>query len=172
MMFYLAYGSNLNISQMSKRCPTATVFGRAELQNYRLSYKGSKTGSYLTIEKAPGHTVPVAVWEVKPKDEKALDRYEGFPIFYRKENLRIKVDRGRRGRKPIVDAFVYVMNGHKYGMPSEHYVKVCKVGYAEFGFNTKYLDEALMYTKEKLKAHKSEEWLWNAEGERWFTQFG
>ena len=151
MRYYVRYGSNLNISQMSMRCPTATVFGRAELEDYRLAYKGSKTGSYLTIDKAPGCKVPVAVWSVTAHDEEALDRYEGYPTFYRKENIRIKVDRGRRGRKPIVDAFVYIMNGRTYGLPSDHYVNVCKVGYSAFGFDTKYLTDAMKYTKKQIK---------------------
>ena len=169
---YLAYGSNLNVAQMSMRCPTATVFGRTELEDYRLAYKGSKTGSYLTIEKAPGCKVPVAVWSVTLRDEEALDRYEGHPTFYRKENIRIKVDRGRRGRKPIVDAFIYIMNGHGYGLPTSHYVKVCSVGYSQFGFDTKYLDEALEYTKEQIREQKSNPsgwWPWYAEYGRWFT---
>ncbi len=166
---YLAYGSNLNVAQMSMRCPTATVFGRAMLEDYRLAYKGSKTGSYLTIDKAPGCKVPVAVWSVTAHDEEALDRYEGFPTFYRKENIRIKVDRGRRGRKPVVDAFVYVMNGCEYGMPSDHYLNVCKVGCSEFGFDTRYIDEALRYTEHKMNKQINKRftsWLEKAGGKK------
>ena len=60
--FYLAYGSNLNIPQMQRRCPTAKIVGTAEIKDYELLFKGSKTGSYLTIEPKKGATVPVAVW--------------------------------------------------------------------------------------------------------------
>ena len=59
--FYLAYGSNLNIPQMQRRCPTAKIVGIAEIKDYELLFKGSKTGSYLTIEPKKGATVPVAV---------------------------------------------------------------------------------------------------------------
>ena len=48
--FYLAYGSNLNVKQMQFRCPDARIVGTAEISNYQLLFKGSKTGSYLTIE--------------------------------------------------------------------------------------------------------------------------
>ena len=36
--YYLAYGSNLNLEQMSRRCPTARVVGKAQLENYRLAF--------------------------------------------------------------------------------------------------------------------------------------
>ena len=48
--YYLAYGSNLNVRQMKLRCPTARIVGTATIEGYRLMFKGSKTGSYLTIE--------------------------------------------------------------------------------------------------------------------------
>ena len=47
--YYLAYGSNLNIDQMAWRCPDAVPLGTAEIPNYRILFRGSKTGSYLTI---------------------------------------------------------------------------------------------------------------------------
>ena len=78
--YYIAYGSNLNVQQMRWRCPGARIIGTSELKDYRLLFKGSKTGSYLTIEPEMGYTVPVAVWEVSAEDERALDRYEGYPI--------------------------------------------------------------------------------------------
>ena len=69
--FYIAYGSNLNLPQMRGRCPGATIVGTAVIENYRLLFKGSKTGSYLTIEPWEGGRVPVAVWEVTAADERS-----------------------------------------------------------------------------------------------------
>ena len=87
--FYLAYGSNLNVKQMQFRCPDAKIVGTAEIPNYQLLFKGSKTGSYLTIEPKQGCTVPAAVWSVSERDELALDRYEGYPHFYYKTELEL-----------------------------------------------------------------------------------
>ena len=64
---------------------------------YELLFKGSKTGSYLTVEKKPGRSVPVGVWEVTQADEKALDRYEGFPNFYYKKELTLPIKGIRTG---------------------------------------------------------------------------
>ena len=73
--YYIAYGSNLNVNQMRWRCPGARIIGTSELQDFRLMFKGSKTGSYLTVEPEKGSKVPVAVWVVTAEDELALDRY-------------------------------------------------------------------------------------------------
>ena len=70
--YYIAYGSNLNIPQMRYRCPDARVIGTANLDGWELLFKGSKTGSYLTVEPKTGSTVPVAVWEVSEADEQNL----------------------------------------------------------------------------------------------------
>lgn len=83
--YYIAYGSNLNVRQMRMRCPHATILGTANLKGWELLFKGSKTGSYLTIEECEDGTVPVVIWEVTATDEAALDRYEGFPTFTTKE---------------------------------------------------------------------------------------
>ena len=77
--YYIAYGSNLNIPQMRMRCPGARIIGTSMIEGYRLLFKGSRTGSYLTIEPQEGARVPVAAWEVSAENEAALDRYEGFP---------------------------------------------------------------------------------------------
>ena len=79
--YYIAYGSNLNIPQMRTRCPGARIIGTSAIEGYRLLFKGSRTGSYLTIEPHEGAGVPVAAWEVSAENEAALDRYEGFPTF-------------------------------------------------------------------------------------------
>ena len=59
--YYLAYGSNLSIAQMVQRCPYAVYVGKATIPNYQLLFKGSQSGSYLTIEKKEGSSVPVLV---------------------------------------------------------------------------------------------------------------
>jgi len=137
--YYLAYGSNLNVRQMKYRCPTAKIAGTAVIRDYELLYKGSKTGSYLTIEKKKGGAVPVAVWEVTAADEHSLDIYEGYPNFYYKKNMKIRLSETRK----MIDAFVYIMHEERrLGIPTPAYVSTCKFGYTIFGFDFKYLDEA------------------------------
>lgn len=137
--YYLAYGSNLNVRQMKYRCPTAKIAGTAVIRDYELLYKGSKTDSYLTIEKKKGGAVPVAVWEVTAADEHSLDIYEGYPNFYYKKNMKIRLSETGK----MIDAFVYIMHEERrLGIPTPVYVSTCKFGYTIFGFDFKYLDEA------------------------------
>lgn len=141
--YYLAYGSNLNIQQMKCRCPSARIIGTAEIKDYRLLFKGSGTGSYLTIEPFEGMSVPVGVWKVTPEDEAALDRYEGFPSFYYKKELTLDITgiRTRKVRKR--PCFVYIMHEDRpVGIPSVEYMKVCIEGFHDFGFDSSILRQA------------------------------
>lgn len=141
--YYIAYGSNLNVKQMKMRCPGATILGTAKLKDYELLFKGSKTGSYLTIEKKEGSTVPVAIWEVTESDEKSLDRYEGYPIFYYKKEMKLQYKGIRTSKRRTVDAFVYIMNEENpIGVPSIYYMKTCIDGYDTFYFDKNILINA------------------------------
>lgn len=141
--YYLAYGSNLNVRQMCFRCPSARIIGTAEIPGYQLLFKGSKTGSYLTIEPKENGRVPVGVWEVSADDELRLDRYEGFPSFYYKKELRLSIKGIKTGKIRERDCFVYIMHEERpIGIPSMSYFTVCCQGYDDFGFDPKYLVEA------------------------------
>ena len=141
--YYIAYGSNLNVRQMRWRCPGARIIGTSELKDYRLLFKGSKTGSYLTVEPKHGCTVPVAVWEVTVRYEQALDRYEGFPDFYYKKELVLPIKDIRTGKVRNRRVFVYIMHeNRKVGVPSLGYLHTCLEGYRDFGFDETLLIQA------------------------------
>ena len=147
-MFYAAYGSNLNMEQMAWRCPGARVVGTSVIKDYRLMFKGSKTGAYLTIEPAKGFEVPVGIWRVTDEDIKALNRYEGYPDFYYKKGFNLFCSDGHRHK-----SMAYIMHEDRLlNIPSEHYFCTCWEGYENFGFDKKYLFEALKYTRERRKA--------------------
>ena len=140
--YYLAYGSNLNMMQMRYRCPDARPVGTAVIDDYELLFKGSKTGSYLTIERKSGGEVPVGVWEVSKTDEHHLDMYEGFPTFYYKKEIEIEM-KPLKGRRRKVKAFVYIMReDSELGLPSIRYMQTCREGYKDFGFDERYLIKA------------------------------
>ncbi len=150
--YYIAYGSNLNVRQMRWRCPSARVIGTAELAGWRLLFKGSKTGSYLTIEPFAGSRVPIAVWEVTPEDELALDRYEGFPSFYYKKEMMLDIKGIKTGKVRRRKVFAYIMHEDRpIGIPSNAYVQICAEGYHDFGFDIDFLAEALTYSMEAVK---------------------
>ncbi len=146
--YYLAYGSNLNMEQMKNRCPTAKAVGTAVLQNHSLTFRGSGSGYYLSIDPKIGGKVPVGVWEVTAADEAALDHYEGYPRFYSKDELTVDVTPLKGGTARTVKAFMYFMNeDSEIGLPSEFYLKTCLQGYKDFGFDKR----TLMRTLERVR---------------------
>ena len=130
-MIYLAYGSNLHIEQMQRRCPTAEVLGTSTLHGYRLVFNG-----VATIEPDPDRSVPVLLWDIKPADEIPLDRYEGYPRLYRRETVQVELD----GR--TVDAMVYIMNSDGIAPPSPYYYDVIRQGYEMNGLDISVLKQA------------------------------
>lgn len=145
--YYLAYGSNLNLHQMSYRCPSAKPIGIVNLENYRLVYKGlADDYAYLTIEKYEGSNVPLGLFEISLWDIYSLDIYEGYPTLYSKCHIPIKI--GNKTKK----ALIYIM--HKefdYHLPNSEYIETCFQGYNDFGFNTSILDQALKDTSNNVK---------------------
>lgn len=138
---YIAYGSNLNLLQMKHRCPTAKVIGSSEIKDYELVFRGSRYSAVATIEPCKGSIVPVLLWDIGSDDEKSLDRYEGYPNFYDKEDMNIIIDNQN------VTAMVYLMTpGHKLGKPSAYYLKAIEDGYVDAGFNTNILHDAVEKT--------------------------
>ena len=147
--YYLAYGSNLNVEQMQWRCPGARAVGTAEIKDYRLLFKGAKTGSHLTIESAEGESVPVGIWEVVDIHEKQLDRYEGFPVYYYKKEIEVDMNLWRKEKPVKKKAFVYIMHeDHLMGVPSRSYIETCVKGYDDFGFDPQKLVDACVFSHE------------------------
>lgn len=131
---YIAYGSNLNLEQMKHRCPTAEIVGTAELNGWKMTFRGNG-GGVATIERDEDSSVPVLVWRISPQDERALDIYEGAPRFYRKETLPVDVN-GENA-----EAMVYIMNdGHPLCRPSKIYYHAILEGYRSAGFDERILD--------------------------------
>ena len=143
---YIAYGSNLNLPQMAYRCPTARVVGKSEIKDYELLFRGARRGGVATVEPKEGSAVPVLLWDIKPADEMALDRYEGYPTLYQKQVLNLELD----GKS--VEAMVYVMTpGHEFGVPSDFYVDTIMEGYGTAGFDPQVLEDAIDHACELVK---------------------
>lgn len=137
-MLYIAYGSNLNLKQMAGRCPTARVAGASVIKDYRLLFRGGHESAVATIEPAIGEAVPVLIWELTPADVAALDRYEGWPYLYRKEELQVNLN------NRTVRAMAYIMNeGRPLGSPGCYYYSVIWEGYKTAGFDVEILHQAV-----------------------------
>jgi gamma-glutamylcyclotransferase (GGCT)/AIG2-like uncharacterized protein YtfP len=138
---YIAYGSNLDTKGMARRCPTAKVAGTAELKNYELLFR-----LHANVEPREGASVPVAVFEIRPEDERRMDFYEGYPHYYGKETVKVEMESGK------VSAMVYTMNsGRQPRLPDSGYLKIIEEGYRTFGFDSEALDKAMERTRELMR---------------------
>lgn len=150
---YVAYGSNLNIRQMKYRCPGAKLYGTGVIDDYELQFKGQPHSAFATIAPKDGGSVPVAVWEISEKNEQALDRYEGYPSHYFKQNVPVQLD----GEE--VNAMVYIMNLKMgFGLPAPYYYQTVYEGYNDCELDTDVLDKAVMESSAQFYAtHRQQE---------------
>lgn len=146
MKIYAAYGSNMHIEQMKRRCPKAKVIGNGELLGYKLTFRGGRTG-VANVERSSRKRVPIVLWAITEECERALDRYEGYPTLYTKEVISVRTAAGEQ------TAMLYVMSKQYEdmpAMPSEHYFEIIRQGYQDNEINTGPLMKALKFTRDKI----------------------
>lgn len=124
-MYYISYGSNMNIAQMAYRCPNTKIYGNAKIYGWKLVFNYHadiiETGNKDDF-------VPVVIWKLDNEmDKYSLDRYEGYPSYYTKRKITAVMD--KTGKE--VKAMVYVMADRRKGIypPSVEYFNGIKEGY-------------------------------------------
>ena len=85
---YFAFGSNLHLAQMAKRCPESRYIGIGRLCNHR--FQINQRG-FANVVPSPGYVVEGLVYLLSMADEAKLDKHEGVPTAYDKYNLTIEV---------------------------------------------------------------------------------
>ncbi len=111
---YFAYGSNLCVNQMARRCPDATDPRPATLadHDWLINERG-----VATVEPLPGAVVHGVLWQVSGHDLNALDSAEGVPVRYRRDRLVVHTADGPR------DAWVYIDPRVEAGAPRPGYLE-------------------------------------------------
>lgn len=146
---YIAYGSNLDKSQMAFRCPGAKPVATSVLKDYRLVFQGNPYGAHANVIPEKGQEVPVAIWEISRKNEAALDLYEGVAGgYYTKEYMEVEID-----GKPT-EALIYIMTPHGHGVPDDSYLATIVRGYRDFDFSAKTLNDAVRYSAERTNPRR------------------
>jgi gamma-glutamylcyclotransferase (GGCT)/AIG2-like uncharacterized protein YtfP len=129
-----AYGSNLNMKQMLRRCSQVRVASTGVLRHHELLFAGWSAAwrsPVATVLPRLGGEVPGVLYEVSEKGLAALDRCEGHPHVYRRDSLIISTPSGR-GRR----AHVYCMNAALAPVPPRsRYFFTILAAYREWGFD-------------------------------------
>lgn len=130
---YAAYGSNLQVEQMRLRCPGAIRVGSAWLEGYRLIFRRT-----ADVEPCVDSRVPVGLWRLTRRDERALDAYEGVKLrVYERFFLPTRTPTG------VEEALVYRMYSGEYAPPPEAYLKRILEGYAHWEFDASIVTAAV-----------------------------
>jgi gamma-glutamylcyclotransferase (GGCT)/AIG2-like uncharacterized protein YtfP len=141
MTLYAAYGSNLDPRQMLLRAPHSPHRGTGWLRGWRLTFGGEDIGwegSVATLAESPSHSVFVAIYDLTPADESALDEWEGVTTdLYRKIRVRVETLDGA----PL--CYVYVLNSFEGGVPSQRYLEIMAAAAREAGAPEDYVVELL-----------------------------
>lgn len=141
---YFAYGSNLNLDQMARRCPDAEVVGTVRLDGYQLAFAG-----VATILPDPGSHVDGVLWEISAADERRLDVYEGFPRLYGKESVTVTDKAGNTH-----EVMAYTMNPPYRDVPEKpgaSYLYGILAGCEQNGIDPKSVYDAVERTKQEVE---------------------
>ena len=85
---YFAYGSNLHLGQMAKRCPDSRYVGVGRLHNWRFQINNRR---YANVVPSPRNCVEGLVYRLSLTDEANLDKSEGVPTAYEKCALDVEL---------------------------------------------------------------------------------
>ena len=131
--YYLAYGSNLFVDRMARRCPYAEPIGTTYIPNHTLRFRKSKSGFYATVEPKRGEAVPAAVWKISHYDELLLDAYEGYPNYYFKKSIKTFI-RFEKGVQAKINMFYALPKKRPADLPTLKYFYLMLDGYNFWGF--------------------------------------
>lgn len=132
-MLYFAYGSNLSLTQMKRRCPRAVPIGRYLLRDSRLVFRGVADCIYEDGAKCWG-----GIWRITDQCLYALDRYEGVGSgMYRRELVPCTAFVGEQ------EFMLYAMNSTGIFPPSAAYLDGIRDGYRDFRIPMRHLNEAV-----------------------------
>ena len=136
-MYYIAYGSNLNLDHMARCCPDSEPVGKGTLHGWKLVFNRHAD---IIETSDPADTVPVLLWRIGKFDWPILDAYEGYPFYYEKREIPTALETGE-----IVPCVAYVMTEDCKGLhpPTDGYFDIIARGCEQNGFPTNHLRTAL-----------------------------
>jgi gamma-glutamylcyclotransferase (GGCT)/AIG2-like uncharacterized protein YtfP len=131
-MLYFAYGSNLNHFQMKRRCVESIFLKKINLKHFKLTFRSKYRAA--DIEPKKNSSVPGGLFNISKSDEKKLDRYEDYPVLYKKYYF------SYYGKKVMTYTMV---RKTPFAYPTERYLNIVKKGYLDCNLDKKALIKAL-----------------------------
>lgn len=135
IIFYFAYGSNLDWEQMKERCPSAEFWCKASLLDYRIDFtrwSNKRECGVADIIWDENNKAYGVVYRINEEDLGKLDRHEGY-IPQREKNdykrIEIMVFQEDNSKKPIT-VFTYEVEKKEFGKykPNKDYKNLIVAG--------------------------------------------
>lgn len=116
MRYYFAYGANMDLDTMYKRCPYVKFIEAGELKGYRFIINKRGVAS-IVLDK--DSSVFGIIWTITENDEGFLDHYEGVKGgWYFKHTVTVKEITDKTN---TYDCLVYIASDPNEGKPIEDY---------------------------------------------------
>jgi cation transport regulator ChaC len=133
-VLYFAYGSNMDLVQMSNRCERAATVSAADLPLHRFIINSR---GVATVVPDPASTVQGLLWRITKEDERSLDRHEGVVQgTYKKAFVEVSVPGGGKVR-----ALVYVATDSTPGEARPGYMEKIVSAAEACGLPKTYVDQ-------------------------------
>jgi hypothetical protein len=178
MNYYFAYGSNMDLEQMRRRCPDSKLAGVAVLEDHQIGFTRfsvNRNSAVADVLVSPGRQVWGILYEVSTADLEKLDIAEGVPTAYRRSELTVSLFRRykssdlsnddeeslfrlsneRMGMYSSLKAFVYEVLRKEGGLvPSLEYLSILQDAAFDNYFPRDYQDELNQFSRPAIEAYR------------------
>jgi len=124
MLYYFAYGSNMNPSRMTERGVEYSAKFAGKMDGWILAFNKTASGKvgigYANIIPKKQSSVEGVIYQTDDTSIEKLDVFEGFPKHYQRKTMPVKSVEG------VFDCVVYVANAEKTQdglLPEKDYVE-------------------------------------------------
>jgi len=139
-ILYFAYGSNMDLAQMSNRCERAATVSTAELPFHRFIINSRGVATIVPDQES---TVRGLLWRITEEDERSLDHREGVVQgIYKKDFMDVIVPGGGK-----VKALVYVASDSTPGEAKPGYMEKIVSAAEACGLPETYVDQLKPWLK-------------------------
>ena len=138
LTYYFAYGSNLWLTQMHRRCPGHTLIGTALLPHHRWHINTRGYANLVPTTTTNDHDTYGVVYTITESDEEQLDLSEGVPYWYQRVKHSVKLlpsdssGDGDGEERVLEDVLVYIDTIRtRDGAPKEEYISRINNGFKD-----------------------------------------
>lgn len=133
MILHFAYGANMNLDGMRRRCASAQALGPACLPHHRFIVTAD---GYASLRREPGALAYGIVWKLAPRDLAALNIFESLDSgLYQRTMLPVRIGRSS------VACVVYAARAREIGLPRPGYMQMVLAAARAWQLPQSYLQE-------------------------------